>query len=109
MILKGIYDYDMKEIDTEKTYFDLQNNVEDIQIESINGEYFAKPSGLDAEPLKDVSKNLTAKRIANTNKRVRSVYETETIGNILGFCSTTIRPVEIEENEEKQGGINNED
>lgn len=61
MILKDIYDYDMKEIDTEKTYYDVQNDVEDIQIESINGEYFAKPTGLDAEPLKEVSRNLTAK------------------------------------------------
>ena len=58
MKIELFLDRNNKPIDTEKTYKDIINNVSDIHIVERNRFYFAKPDGLDAEPLEEVCRGL---------------------------------------------------
>lgn len=54
MEIKLFLDKNRNPIDAGKVYMDVVNSVSDIHIIEQNGNYFAKPDGLDAEPLESV-------------------------------------------------------
>lgn len=54
MIIKLFEDKEGNPIDTQKVYTDEKNKVNDIKIIEIDGDYYAKPNGLDEEPLGSV-------------------------------------------------------
>ena len=58
MIIKLFEDRNGRSIDTEKIYRDENNEVEDIRIIEIDGNYYAQPDELDAEPLGSVCNGL---------------------------------------------------
>lgn len=58
MEIKTFLDKNNNPINMGKTYKDIINNVSDIHIIERNGFYFAKPEGLDIEPLEEVCSGL---------------------------------------------------
>jgi len=54
MLIKLFLDRDGNQIDTEKMYNDIWNEVSDVKIIEMEGNYYARPEGLDAEPLGSV-------------------------------------------------------
>lgn len=58
MLIKLYVDKNGLPIDTGKIYKDVKNNVSDICILERDGNYYAKPKGLDEELLKAVYKGL---------------------------------------------------
>lgn len=58
MLIKLYSDRNNNPIDTEKIYKDVRNKVTDVRIIEIDGNYFAKPDGLDEEPLDSVCNGL---------------------------------------------------
>ncbi|CAI8946075.1 Phage protein [Brevibacillus sp. IT-7CA2] len=54
----GYKDVHGQEIRVGMKCIDQINQVDDIEIIEVNGQYFAKPSGLDGELLSDVHKGL---------------------------------------------------
>lgn len=58
MVIKSFKDRDRKLIDTKKVYRDVINKVDNIRIIEIDGNYYAQPDELDAEPLVDVCNGL---------------------------------------------------
>lgn len=54
MEIKSFLDKNGNPIKIGKIYVDVLNNVPDIHIIEQNGNYFAKPDGLDSEPLESV-------------------------------------------------------
>lgn len=60
MIIKLFKDREGRLIDTEKLYMDVRNKVDGIRIIEIDGDYYAKPDGLDEEPLGSVCDGLVA-------------------------------------------------
>ncbi|HCD42714.1 MAG TPA: hypothetical protein DEQ64_03045 [Lachnoclostridium sp.] len=61
MLIKLFLDRDGKQIDTEKVYNDIWNEVPDVKIIEIDGNYYASPDGLEAEPLSNVCGGLVEK------------------------------------------------
>lgn len=58
MIIKLFKDREGRLIDTDKLYRDVRNKVDGIRIIEIDGDYYAKPDGLDEEPLGSVCDGL---------------------------------------------------
>lgn len=58
MEVKLFFDKNKNPINFEKIYMDVVNDVSDIYIIKQNNNYFAKPEGLDAEPLENVCNGL---------------------------------------------------
>lgn len=58
MEIKLFLDKNRNPINIGKIYMDVINNVSDIHIVEQDGNYFAKPDGLDAEPLDSVCNSL---------------------------------------------------
>lgn len=51
VLIKLYSDRNNNPINTEKIYMDVRNKVTDVHIIEIDGNYYAKPDGLDEEPL----------------------------------------------------------
>lgn len=56
--MKMYIDANGNPIDIDTTYKDITNDVNDIHIVEVDGNYFAKPDGLDEELLSDVCNGL---------------------------------------------------
>lgn len=61
--MKMYVDANGNPIDIDIVYKDIKNDVNDIHIVEADGEYFAKPDGLDEELLLDVCNGLVPKMV----------------------------------------------